>query len=493
MNHNKTPIFDALKDYRSRGVTPFDVPGHKHGRGLSEFTDYMGETMMQVDVNSMKCLDNLSNPTSVIKEAETLMADAYGADYSFFMVSGTSSSVQAMIMSVCRPGDKLILPRNAHKSATNGLILSGANPVYIQPEINAEIGIAMGVSFETVKKTIDENEDAKGIFIVNPTYYGVSSDLEKIIAYAHEKRIAVLVDEAHGAHFNFHKDLPQSAAHLGADLVAVSIHKTGGSLTQSSVLLLNEGLIDRKYVRTIINVSQTTSASYLLMSSLDVARKNLVINGQEILSNVLALVRDARARINNIDGFYAFGKELINGKGVYKFDETKLSINVYGLGMTGFEVYNILRDKYNIQMELGDLKNVLAIISLGDTSIQMEKLISALEEISKDSFKEEEKHIADLSVVSGESVMLPRDAFYYPKKNVRISDAAGEISGEAIMVYPPGIPLLAPGELITEELIQRIEYLKTQNTLLTDLEDTNFEYIKVVNRLEVVSNNKKLG
>ena len=217
MDHNKTPLFDALKDYHERGVTPFDVPGHKHGRGLSEFTDYMGETMMQIDVNSMKCLDNLSNPTSVIKEAEALMADAYGADYSFFMVSGTSSSVQAMIMSVCRPGDKLILPRNAHKSATNGLILSGANPVYIQPEINAEIGIAMGVSFETVKKTIDQNEDAKGIFIVNPTYYGVSSDLKKIIEYAHERRIAVLVDEAHGAHFNFHKDLPESAATLGAD------------------------------------------------------------------------------------------------------------------------------------------------------------------------------------------------------------------------------------------------------------------------------------
>lgn len=479
MNQNKTPLFDAMKDYHKKNIIPFDVPGHKHGKGLREFGEYFGDTVLQLDVNSMKQLDNLSNPTSVIREAQELAAEAYWADSAFFLVNGTTSGVQSMIMSVCSPGDKIILPRNAHKSAINALILSGAKPVYIQPEINNDLGIAMGVSLQSVENAIARNTDAKAVFLINPTYYGATSDIKEIAKLCHKHGIALLVDQAHGAHFRFSKQLPVDAMEVGADMCAVSLHKTGGSLTQSSILLLKEGLVDQHIVKSILNLSQTTSASYLLMVSLDIARKNLAVNGNEILTDVLELSRDARIRINNIDGLYAFGKELIGTPGVYNFDETKLGINVCGLGLTGFEVYDILRDEYDIQMELADAYNVLGIISVGDTEESLDALVKALEDIS---VKYRKGKITKQHVVlqNPHVIVSPRNAFYSRKKIVKLEDAEGEISGEYIMAYPPGIPIVAPGEKISKEMIAYVKFLKIQKSVLTDTEDPNVEKIKVL-------------
>ncbi len=480
MDQRHTPLFDALKDYHNRNVIPFDVPGHKHGEGLKDLSEYFGVRMLELDVNSMKCLDNLSHPTSVIKEAELLLADAYGADYGFFMVNGTSSSVQAMIMSVCGPGDKIILPRNAHKSATNGMILSGATPVYVQPVICEKLGIAMGVEVEAVKATILANPDAKAVFVINPTYYGAASDLKGIIEVAHAHGMAVLVDEAHGAHFNFHPELPASASSLGADLVAASVHKTGGSLTQSSVLLMNEGFVNKNHVRTMINLTQTTSASYLLMTSLDVARRNLALNGETILGNVLSMAREARKVINETHGLYAFAKELEGTPGVFKFDETKMTVNVSGLGLTGFEVYDMMRDEYNIQLELGDANNVLAIMSLGDTQAHIDALVDAFKDISKRFGHQDKLTYVHVPMDCPTTALCPRDAFYREKESVKLEAAIGRISGESLMAYPPGIPIITPGELITEEIVSYVNFLKTQKTLLTDLEDENIEFIKVI-------------
>ncbi|QXM05509.1 aminotransferase class I/II-fold pyridoxal phosphate-dependent enzyme [Crassaminicella indica] len=481
-NQNKTPLFDALKAYHERGVIPFDVPGHKHGNGIPEFAEFVGKKVLEIDVNSMKPLDNISNPISVIKEAEELMANAYWADHSFFIVNGTSSAVQAMIMSVCQPGDKIILPRNAHKSAINGLILSGALPVYIQPETNEELGIAMGVSVDSVERAIAKNPDAKAVFIINPTYYGAVSDLENIVKLAHKHGMAVLVDEAHGAHFRFSNDLPMEAMELGADMAAVSLHKTGGSLTQSSVLLLNEGLIDKNTVKTILNLTQTTSASYLLMSSLDVARKMLATKGDTVLSKILELTREARDQINKIDGLYAFGKELIGTPGVFSFDETKLGVNVTGLGLTGFEVYDILRDEYNIQVELGDVLNILAIVSVGDTEESLKALVDALKDISEKyrGSKKTQIKYAKIALENPEVIVSPRNAFYTRKKFIKLEEAEGEISGESIMAYPPGIPIVTPGERISKEMIHYINFLKSQHSMLTDSQDPYVEKIKVL-------------
>lgn len=480
MNQSKTPLFDALKKYNENNIIPFDVPGHKHGKGIKEFAEFVGSKVLEIDVNSMKCLDNLSNPVSVILEAEELLANAYGADYGFFLVNGTSAGIRSMIMSVCKPGDKIILPRNAHKSAINGLIVSGAEPIYILPEYDDILGIYQGMTYESVKRVITNNQDVKAIFLNNPTYYGASSDLKKIVQEAHKYGIAVLVDEAHGAHFHFHNELPLSAMEAGADLVAISLHKTGGSLTQSSALLLRGNIVDKKYVRKILNLNQTTSASYLLMASLDIARKNLAVKGKEMLSHVLEISRYAREKINQIPGFYAFGKEIEGKSGVHRFDETKLVINTKEIGLTGFKLYDILRDEYNIQMELGDTYNVLAIISLGDDYYALDKLIEALKDISNkyshcNKITEDFKTIGELEIV-----MTPRDAFYAETTKCLLKDSIGEISGESIMAYPPGIPIITPGELISEDVIDYLEFLKKEETLITDMEDLNLEFINII-------------
>ncbi|WP_407647642.1 aminotransferase class I/II-fold pyridoxal phosphate-dependent enzyme [Clostridium brassicae] len=478
-NQNRTPLFDALKEYNEKNVVPFDVPGHKHGKGIPEFVEYVGERVLEIDVNSMKCLDNISNPITVIKDAEELMADAYCSDHAFFLVNGTSAGVQAMIMSVCKPGDKIIMPRNAHKSAINGLILSGALPVYVQPEVNDELGIAMGVSVENIERAIAENPDVKAVFLINPTYYGAVSDLKKIIKTAHKHGMVVLVDEAHGAHFRFHENLPKGAMELGADMAAASLHKTGGSLTQSSVLLLNEGLIDKNTVKTILNLSQTTSASYLLMASLDVARKMLVMDGEKVLSKILELTRKAREEINKIDGLYAFSKELVGEAGVYNFDETKLGVCVKGLGITGFKAYDILRDEYNIQVELGDVFNILAIVSVGDNEDSINTLVNALKDMSK-KYKGNEFEFDKVALKNPQVIVSPRNAFYATKKIVKLDEAEGEISGESIMAYPPGIPIVTPGERISRDIIEYIKFLKNQHSMLTDTEDPYVERIKVL-------------
>lgn len=479
-NHFETPLFTAMKQYRERNVIPFDVPGHKHGRGISEMIDYFGEAMMELDVNSMIPLDNLANPIGVIREAEELLADLYDADNAFFLINGTTSGIQGMIMTVCNPGEKIILPRNVHKSAINGLILSGAVPVYVLPEICTDLGISTNVSFESMKKAIDENPEAKAVMVINPNYYGTAGNLEEIVAYAHSKHMAVLVDEAHGAHLPFSEELPPSAMQLGADMSSVSLHKTGGSLTQTSALLTKGPLIDPKKVKTVLNLTQSTSASYLLMSSLDVARKMLAIKGKQKVSRAIELSRYARRHINQIEGLHAFGPELVDHQGVHYFDETKLGIKVADIGLTGFTVYEILREEYNIQVEFGDFNNILAIISVGDIQEDIEALIEALKDIAQKYGKKSLKLQPIKQFTAHKAIVSPRTAFFSHKRKIKIIEAENEISGESIMVYPPGIPIVAPGEKITKEIIDYIELLKTEDSLLTGCEDPDFEYINVL-------------
>lgn len=365
LSQNRAPIAEALENLRNIRVVPFDVPGHKRGRGNRELTEFLGERCMSVDVNSMKPLDNLSHPSSVIREAEELAAQAFGAGYAFLMVGGTTSPcVQAMILSVCKHGDKIILPRNVHRSAINALILCGAVPVYVNPALDYKLGISLGMSIEDYKKAIDENPDAKAVFVNNPTYYGICSNIKEITRLAHERGMKVLVDEAHGTHFYFGKDMPVSGMAAGADMASVSMHKSGGSLTQSSFLLVGSG-INKDAVRSIINLTQTTSASYLLLSSLDLSRKRLATEGETIFEKVKEMAQYARDEINNLGGYYAYSREIINGDTIFDFDISKLSVYTLDLGLAGIEVYDILRDEYDIQIEFGDLSNILAYISVG--------------------------------------------------------------------------------------------------------------------------------
>lgn len=479
INQNRTPLFDAVRKYINDEVVPLHVPGHKQGRGLRELTEYIGETTMRMDVNGMEDLDFANNPSGVIMEAQKLMAHAFGSEYAYFLVNGTTSGVQTMILSACEPGCRIIIPRNAHKSTIGGIILSGAMPVYVQPEINMELGITMGVSVESIKKAIKQNPHARAVFIINPTYYGMTSDLKSIIRVAHMHDMAVIVDEAHGAHMSFHDDFPLTAMEVGADMSAASIHKTGGSLTQSSVLLSRGGLISQDRIKHSLGLTFTSSASYLLMCSLDIARKQLAMNGAELLEETLGLVRWARNEINGIEGLYAFGRELAGTEGCADFDETKLGINIRQLGYTGYHIEALLRKKYNIQVEMSDLYNILAIISLGDRMEDVTALVNALRELSQVKC---DKTITNAISIpdSLEMIVSPRDAFYNAKKSVKLEDATGEIAGEMVMAYPPGIPVICLGERITADIIDYIKLLKQQRCQLQGTSDPKVDYIKVL-------------
>ncbi|WP_113921218.1 aminotransferase class I/II-fold pyridoxal phosphate-dependent enzyme [Alkalibaculum bacchi] len=474
----KAPIYEALKRFKSERVVPFDVPGHKQGRGNPELTNFLGKQCMELDVNSMKPLDNLCHPISVIKEAEELAAEAFGAAHAFFMVNGTTSAVQSMILSVCKRGEKIILPRNVHRSVINALIICGAIPVYVNPQTDERLGISLGMRLEDVKKAILENPDAKAVFVNNPTYYGICSNIKEISKLAHQYNMYVLADEAHGTHFYFGKNMPTNAMAAGADMASISMHKSGGSLTQSSFLVIGPNMSEG-YIRQIINLTQTTSGSYLLMSSLDLSRKNLYLNGEDIFQKVCSLTDYARKEINEIGDYYAYSKEIVNGDSVFDFDHTKLSINTFDTGLAGLEVYDILRDEYGIQIEFGDLGNILAYISVGDRQRDIERLISALAEIRR-LYKRDKSGMLKMEYISPQVATTPNEAFYADTKSLPIGETAGYICAECVMCYPPGIPILAPGERITREILDYIKYIKEKGGSLTGPEDLELEYLNVL-------------
>ena len=478
LSQKKAPIFEALENFRNMRVVPFDVPGHKRGRGNQELKDFLGEQCVSIDVNSMKPLDNLCHPISVIRDAEMLAAEAFHAANAFLMVGGTTSAVQSMVLTMCKRGDKIILPRNVHRSVINALVLCGAIPVYVNPEVNPKLGISLGMKLSQVEQAIIKNPDAVAVLVNNPTYYGICSDLKGIVKLAHEHNMFVLADEAHGTHFYFVEGLPVSAMEAGADMAAVSMHKSGGSLTQSSFLLAGPN-VHAGYVRQIINLTQTTSGSYLLMGSLDISRRNLALHGKAVFEQVKFLAEYARNEINEIGDYYAFGRDLIDGQAIYDFDTTKLSVHTLDIGLAGIEVYDILRDEYDIQIEFGDLGNVLAYISIGDRIQEVERLVSALAEIRR-RFRKPSTGMLSQEYIEPDVVVSPQEAFYADKISLKRQQTLGRISSEFVMCYPPGIPILAPGERISQDVLNYISYAEEKGCSLTGPEDTTIENLNVL-------------
>ena len=479
MNQNRAPIYEALEQFRKNKVVPFDVPGHKRGRGNPELVQLLGKQCVELDVNSMKPLDNLCHPISVIKEAEELAAEAFGASHAFLMVGGTTSAVQSMVLTACKKGEKIILPRNVHRSVINALVVNGATPIYVNPDVDKKLGIALGMKISQVEKAIEDNPDAVAILVNNPTYYGICSNLKKIVEIAHAHNMLVLVDEAHGTHFYFGENMPITAMAAGADMASVSMHKSGGSLTQSSFLLTGPN-VSAGYVRQVINLTQTTSASYLLLASLDISRRNLALRGKEAFEEVEKIAAYARNEINKIDRYYAYGEELINGDSIYDFDTTKLTVYTLDIGLAGIEVYDKLRDEYDIQLELGDIGNILAYISIGDRMRETERLVSALYDIRR-RYKKDRTGLFDHEYINPSVVMTPQEAFYAEKEEmIPIRETNGRICTEFVMCYPPGIPILAPGERITQEIIDYIVYAKEKGCSMTGPEDETIERLNVI-------------
>ena len=480
-NQSRAPIYEALEEFRQNRIVPFDVPGHKRGRGNPELVELLGQQCVGIDVNSMKPLDNLCHPVSVIREAEEMAAEAFGAAYAFLMVGGTTSSVQSMVLSTCKKGDKIILPRNVHRSVINALVLNGATPIYVNPDMDNQLGIALGMKVSQVEQAIKENPDAVAVLVNNPTYYGICSDLKSIVRLAHKSGMKVLVDEAHGTHFYFGENMPISAMAAGADMASVSMHKSGGSLTQSSFLLVGPDM-NPGYVRQIINLTQTTSASYLLLASLDISRKNLALRGREEFGKVVVMAEYAREEINRIGGYYAYTAELINHDSIYDFDKTKLTVNTLGIGLAGIEVYDILRDEYDIQVELGDIANILAYISIGDRQREIERLVSALAEIKR-KYAKDSTGMFTQEYIDPKVAVSPQDAFYAEKESLPLMETEGRICSEFVMCYPPGIPILAPGEEITADILKYISYAKEKGCSMTGPEDAGIERLNVLKEI----------
>ncbi len=470
LDQRQTPYFDALKKYVNSDVLPLDVPGHHMGNVSNKLKSFLGDMTYRVDVNAPIGMDNLANPKGVVLEAEKLMADFTHADHAFFLINGTSSGILAMIMTACKANDRIILPRNVHKSIISALILSGACPVYVAPKLDMELEIANQPSVDDYIKAMQRYPTAKAVFVINPTYFGAVNDLKRIVDEAHARGMVVLTDEAHGAHYYFDKNGPISAMDAGADMSAVSFHKTGGSLTQSSVLLLKSKVICQESVRKSLNILNTTSPSSILIASLDVAREYVAIHGQECMDRVHGLSSYAREHISKIPGFVVCGREHFLENGCFDYDDTKLVIKLEHLDINGFQLYQLLKKDYNIQLELAETYAVMGILALGNNKAQMCRLVKALKDISKKHYSKKynyPKHAFGIDFPF--QLIRPRAAFHAPGKIVDLSDAINSISKESIMIYPPGIPLIVPGEVFSKELIERIEeYKKLNVTILSD-------------------------
>lgn len=484
MKQENTPLLDAIDQFIETKPAYFRIPGHRLSEGIStRWTDKVGKEIFAYDVTETPFTDDLHSPEGAIAKAQELLKDLYQADESYFLVNGTTCGNEAMILSSAVDNDKILVARNAHKSAMMGMILSGAMPTYIMPEVLSEWGLQGGISPLEVRKALEENPDCKALFMVSPTYYGVVSDLEEIAKVCHEHGVMLLVDEAHGGHVYFHEELPNGALQAGADMCVQSMHKVTGALTQSSVLHVKSKLLtDRERLGTNLHLVQSTSPNYLLMTSLDCARYELAVHGRAMQQKALELARATRERIRAIAGFDCMGKEVIGKAAVEGIDETRLVITAKKLGLSGYELEEILFEKYAVNMELADSENVLAIVTYANEKDDMERLIAACEEISKEyaARVQNEEVLPVQSLPKAEQVMSPREAYFAKTLDCEWKDAVGKVAGEMIAPYPPGIPVVYPGEMITQEIWEYLEQYRVQNRHIHGSKDGKLEIIKII-------------
>ena len=481
----RTPLFDAMVSLAESRKVSFHTPGHKSGKGIAtRFRKFVGPRVFTIDLTTLDEVDSLQNPTGVIKEAQELAAKAAGADRSYFLVNGTTVGNHAMVAATTNPGDKVLIARNCHRSVLTGLIVSGAQPVFFQPAFDHGLKLTLNVTFDTVRAAIDANPGARALLITSPNYYGLCADIEKIVPYAHERGMIVLMDEAHGPHLKFHPKLPLSALDAGADLCVQSTHKIVGGMTQASMLHAKAGRINVDDVTNTLKLLQTTSPSYILMASLDLARMQMATEGRKLLNRAIKLAEDARTQINAINGLSCFGTDRARQAGMSDMDVTKLTISVSDLGLSGYHVSQILNNRFGIQVEMADPFHILVIVSIGDRQDDLHRLVEALRVIAGETGLQ--GALLPLDRVHPPSLdnrfaMTPREAFYSQTELVSIDDAASRVSSEIVTVYPPGIPLLVPGEEISADAIAYIRNMAGLGAIIDGLNENN-SLVRVVRR-----------
>jgi len=454
------PLVNALKKYADKNSVRFHMPGHK-AREEQGFFKIFKENLYKWDVTELPDLDDLHQAKGVIKKAQQKLASLYGADQSYFLVNGTTSGVIAMMGAVLYPGDQVLVPRSCHKSILSGLILTGARPVYVMPEIDEELGVYTQVTPKIIARHIEQNPGIKAVLITNPVYQGFCPDIKGISKIIKDKDIVLLVDEAHGAHFRFSPLLPKGAEKY-ADAWVQSPHKTLSSFTQSAWLHIKGPKIDRNRLKDYISLVTSSSPSYILMASLDKARAQVELNGEKLVKRALKLACTARKYINKITAFYCVGSELCGHRGIYDVDLTRLMINVSRAGYTGYEVERILRYKFNIYAEYADLCNIYFLISFHNTKEDISRLIKALSNF-KQRISIQKSCLYYVLDEIPKKALDPREAFNSKKEKVPLKASKGRICGGAIVPYPPGIPLVMPGEIIENDHIQILkEILKNK-------------------------------
>jgi len=493
------PLWERLKASAQQSQAAFHTPGHKKGQGIAtELKHWLGSAMFQADLPELPELDNLFAPTGVIQQAQELAAEIFGADQTWFLANGSTCGIEAAVLATCNPGEKLILPRNAHQSAIAALILSGATPVFVEPEYDTDWDMAHSITPAGLELALAQHPDAKAVLLVSPTYHGIVGNQQRIAEIAHQHPIPLLVDEAHGAHFAFHPEFPAPALSVGADLAVQSIHKTLSALTQASMLHVQGARIDRDRLGRALQLVQSTSPNYLLLASLDVARQQMATQGKALMQQTLNLAKLARSRIDQISGLSVFPDKTLSDKtllnkpdltsGFGALDPTRLTINVTGLGLTGFEADEILHQTLGVTAELPGLRHLTFIITLGNTFEDIDRLVNAFQQLAEEhqshNSRVKNRQITDIQHLKPQthssSVLTPRQAFFAPALAVPIQQAIDRISTELVCPYPPGIPVLFPGERITLEAIDYLQQVLAAGGLVTGCADPTLQRLNVV-------------
>ncbi len=482
MDQKKMPLVEALRHYSAEGAVSMHIPGHKNGKVVEpDFRAFFGEAVFKADVSEVHGLDDLHQAEGVILEAQKLAAEAWGADESFFLVNGTTSGIIAVLTAAASDGDKIIIPRNAHKSVFMALMISGGVPIYIQPIIDDARGIIGGLSIESVEEAFRQNPDTKAIYVINPTYYGLCSDLEKIVAIAHSYGASVIADEAHGAHMYFTDRLPKGALVCGADAAAQSTHNMAGSFTQSSMLHIKSGSFDSSKLKTSLAMMQSTSPSYLLMASLDAARCQMAVRGKILLDGLIDLAEAAQLELAKIHGIECLNRNVIGHAAITDFEPLRFIISARKLGINGYDLYEKLYSDYKIEAEFADYLYCILLLGPGSRAEDIEKLISAVKDISKNNGLSAEilAYNSKLPQIPP-MIMKPRAAFLSKKEKIPWEESIGRITAEMIIPYPPGIPVICSGEIITAEVWAYLEVLRKDGRHLHGPADAKLDFIEVV-------------
>ena len=474
-----TPLLNRLQQLSNQQNVSFYTPGHKRGQGINQSLQILlGKQVFQADLPELPELDNLFAPKDVIAEAQELAALAFGATQTWFLVNGSSCGIIASIVAICGMGEKIILPRNVHTSAIAGLILSGAIPIFIEPEYAPVKDLVYSITPTALEQILQQHPDAKAVMLLYPTYQGICGDISAITEITHQYNIPLLVDEAHGAHFAFHPDLPPSALSAGADLTIQSTHKVLGAMTQAAMLHIQGDRIDPLKISKALQLLQSTSPSYLLLASLDAARQQMALEGKKLLTETIQLAEQARNRLTEIAGISVL--EFLPQAGFTYLDRTRLTVDVSQLGLTGFEADEILHQQLGVTCELPLPKQLTFIITFGNTQEDIDKLIQAFNTLSQSPLSSP-AFPASPSLPSSPLTISPREAFFSATETLPIQQSINRICGELICPYPPGIPVLMPGETITPEAIDYLQQVLALGGTITGCSDPSLKTIQVIN------------